>query len=107
MPEGSGYEMDPDAVKTGAGRFGPVADGLADAKSELENALNSIGECWGNDDSGKEFAKDYVPGSKQAVEAFALLAETIRGMRKNIESGADAHQNTNQSAKNIISSKDA
>jgi uncharacterized protein YukE len=105
MPDGSGYTMDPDAVKDGAGKFGPVADQLDDATTALTNAIHSLGNCWGDDDSGKEFAKDYVPGSQQAVDAFGSLAESIRGMQKNITDGAAAHQNTNEAAKNTISGK--
>ncbi|WP_246256813.1 WXG100 family type VII secretion target [Amycolatopsis anabasis] len=105
MPEGSGFTMDPDAVKTGAGRFGPVVDGLNAAKRELESALQAAGECWGGDESGKEFAKDYVPGAQQAVEAFGTLAQGVAGLRKNVESGAEGHDARNAEAMKNISSK--
>jgi hypothetical protein len=86
MSDGAGgFTADPDAVMTGATGLKTAADQLEDARKELQNALAAQGECWGNDDSGKEFAKDYVPGSQGAAEAFGSLVEGLRGMYANVE----------------------
>jgi hypothetical protein len=79
MPDGAGgFTADPDAVMTGATGLKNAAEQLEDARKELQNALAAQGECWGNDDSGKEFAKDYVPGSQGAAQAFGSLVEGLR-----------------------------
>ena len=54
------------------------------------------GECWGNDDSGKEFAKDYVPGSQGAVEGFTNLVQGLRGMQQNVAKSMQALSGADQ-----------
>jgi uncharacterized protein YukE len=86
MPDGAGgFAADPDAILSGASGLNTAADQLEDAGNELKNALAAQGECWGNDDSGKEFSKDYLPGSEGAAEAFVSLVEGLRGMYKNVD----------------------
>jgi uncharacterized protein YukE len=86
MPDGAGgFTADPDAILTGASGLNTAADQLEDAGNELRNALAAQGACWGEDESGKEFSKDYIPGSEGAVEAFASLVEGMRGMYKNVD----------------------
>jgi uncharacterized protein YukE len=86
MPDGAGgFTADPESVMTGATGLKIAADQLEDAGKELQAALAAQGECWGTDDSGKEFAKDYVPGAQGAADAFGSLVEGLRGLYKNVE----------------------
>jgi hypothetical protein len=91
---GQGFTLEPDSARRGAAKFGTAADQLGDAAMALANALSAAGVCWGGDESGNEFAKDYVPGSEGAVKAFASIAEGLRGMQKNVEATADSVENT-------------
>jgi hypothetical protein len=85
MPEGgSGFTAEPDAVLRASNGLTTAADGLDSALKTLQGALDAHGACWGDDDSGKEFAKDYVPGSQGAVEGFANLVQGLRGMQQNV-----------------------
>jgi hypothetical protein len=92
---GSGFTAKPDAVLRASSGLTTAADGLDSALKALQGALDAQGACWGDDDSGKEFAKDYVPGSQGAVEGFANLVQGLRGLQQNIAksmkalSGAD------------------
>lgn len=96
MPDGgSGFTAEPDAVLRASTGLVSAADGLENALKTLQAALDAQGECWGGDDSGKEFAKDYVPGSQGAVDGFTNLVQGLRGMQRNVAqsmkalSGAD------------------
>jgi hypothetical protein len=95
MPDGGGFTAEPDAVLSASNGLVTAADGLENALNTLQGALAAQGECWGDDDSGKEFAKDYVPGAQGAVDGFANLVQGLRGMRQNVAksmkalSGAD------------------
>ena len=90
MPGGAGFTAEPDAVLRASNGLVTAADGLENALKALQGALDAQGECWGNDDSGKEFAKDYVPGSQGAVEGFANLAQGLRGMQQNVAKSMEA-----------------
>jgi uncharacterized protein YukE len=102
MPEGTGFTVDPEFVRNGASKLSIAADQLADAGAALQAALAAQGECWGNDESGKEFAKDYVPGSKNAGEAFGSLADGLRALQKNIETAMASIENADNTVKNTL-----
>ena len=89
---GGGFTADPDAVLRAMPGLNTAADGLDDAAKALQSALSAQGNCWGDDDSGKEFAKDYVPGSQGAVEGFANLVQALRGMAGNVQQSMQALQ---------------
>lgn len=80
----TGFAIDPEAAASAATELGSAADQLAAAGTALADALAATGACWGDDESGQEFAKDYVPGSEGAVRAFTSLAEGLRGMRESV-----------------------
>lgn len=97
-----GFTMDPDAVQHGATSFGPAADEMTTAGSTLQNAVNSIGACWGNDDSGKQFSQDYLPAAQNALQAFGQLSQGLQNIQKNLSSIADGTAGTDgTNAQNI------
>jgi uncharacterized protein YukE len=79
-----GFGINPEAATTAAADLGSAADQLEAAGSALANALAAVGACWGGDESGQEFAKDYVPGSEGTVQAFTSVVEGLRGMRGSV-----------------------
>ncbi|WP_370945823.1 WXG100 family type VII secretion target [Amycolatopsis sp. cg5] len=91
MPNGGGtggsggFTADPDAVLVAAKGFLNAADQLEEATKALQSALAAQGACWGDDESGKEFAKDYVPGAEGGVEGFGSLVQGLRGMHQNVD----------------------
>jgi uncharacterized protein YukE len=97
--------MDPDVVRDGATKFAPAADQLTAAGSALQSAVNSLGQCWGADESGHQFAHDYVPAAQQAMQAFGQLAQALLTVRQNLSGIADAQQGTDTAAAQNISSQ--
>ena len=87
----SGYTVDPDAVRGVLGKFAAPADTLEDAKKALVSALQSAGECWGNDEAGQSFAKDYVPAVEPTEKFFTELAKGIRDLQTGVKEAMDAY----------------
>ncbi|RSN58933.1 hypothetical protein DMH01_23330 [Amycolatopsis sp. WAC 04182] len=102
---GAGFTADPDAVKSAAAKLGIAADQLDEAGKELVAAMNSLGQCWGNDDAGKEFAKDYEPGAQGSSEGFANIVEALRGMQHNVERSMTAYTNAEEEIKSTLDKK--
>lgn len=86
-----GYTVDTDAVRGVVSKFGEPADKLEDAKKALEASLQSAGECWGNDEAGQAFAKDYLPCVPDTVKFFTELAKGIRDLKKSVETAMDSY----------------
>lgn len=88
----AGFSIEPDVAKESSSTLGDAADRLEAAATALTQALAAAGQCWGADESGQEFAKDYVPGSEGAVKAFASLAEGLRAMRGSVVDAMTAYE---------------
>ena len=99
-----GVRMDPGVVRDSAAKFGPAGDDLNTADTALQQVINSVGQCWGGDESGQQFAKDYVPAAQQAVQAFGQLAQAMRGIQQNLTTVANSTQGTDTSSAQGISS---
>ncbi|SER23022.1 hypothetical protein [Lentzea albida] len=92
-----GFRIQLDEVRAGAGGFGVAAEMLSEAGSTLSNALAAQGACWGGDESGQQFSKDYVPAAEGTVKAFSQLSEAIRAIKTALDETANTHQNTDKS----------
>lgn len=99
---GAGHEMDPDTVRSGAGKFPPAGDLLKQAGEALKTALAAQGACWGNDESGQAFAKDYEPAAKNCTEAFGSLSQALKDVAKAVKDAADATEGTHKDAEKVI-----
>ncbi|GAA3043056.1 hypothetical protein [Actinokineospora globicatena] len=94
----SGFEMDPAAVTGGAGGFGTAGDLLGDAATRLTDGLSAQGACWGGDESGKTFAKDYVPAVEGMTKAFGDLAAALQAIKKALTDSVASQQGTDTSS---------
>ncbi|NIH77687.1 hypothetical protein [Amycolatopsis viridis] len=99
---GTGHDMDPDTVRSGAGKFPHAGDLLKQAGEALEAALAAQGACWGDDESGQAFAKDYEPAAKNCVAAFAGLDQALKDVAKAVKAAADATEGAHKEAEKVI-----
>lgn len=93
-----GFRIQVDEVRAGAGSFGVAAEMLADAGNTLSGALSAQGACWGGDESGQQFSKDYVPAAEGTLKAFGQLAEAIQAIKTALNETANTHQSTDQNS---------
>ncbi|MGC7093261.1 WXG100 family type VII secretion target [Amycolatopsis lurida] len=99
---GQGFTLDPDAATTAAGKLNIAADQLEDAGKALADALAAEGACWGDDESGQEFAKDYVPGAEGAVKAFTSIVEGIRALKTNVETAVQSMEGADETVRGVL-----
>ncbi|MGB3442124.1 MAG: WXG100 family type VII secretion target [Actinophytocola sp.] len=91
MPDG--FNVQTDRLRRGASGFGSSGDALSQAGTTLGSALDAQGQCWGNDESGQSFAKDYVPNSQKVRDAFGSLAEALQAIKTALEESANSYEN--------------
>ncbi|MGW0516518.1 WXG100 family type VII secretion target [Crossiella sp. NPDC003009] len=77
-----------DGIRAGAGRLSRVGDDLAKAATSLQSALTGEGQCWGNDESGQAFAKDYVPAADAVSKGIADVAQGLINVAKGLNDQA-------------------
>jgi uncharacterized protein YukE len=90
MPDG--FTVQPDRIRAGATGVGGAGDALSTAGTTLGGALDAQGQCWGNDESGQSFAKDYVPNSQKVRDAFGSLSEALQAIKKALDESANAYE---------------
>lgn len=88
-----GFNVQTDRLRRGAGGFGDSGDALSQAGTTLGSALDGQGQCWGGDESGQSFAKDYVPNSQKVRDAFGSLAEALQAIKTALEESANSYDN--------------
>ena len=92
----SGFDASVSGLRRGAGQIGAAGDALDGVLQALDSALQAEGQCWGGDESGQAFAKQYVPNSQATLEAFRNLAQALDDIRGGVEASADAYEGSDQ-----------
>ena len=88
----SGFTADTNAMQDHGAAFGPVGEQIAGIYTKLLGRLNSAGDCWGDDEAGRQFAKQYVPGAENALAAVQGASEGVASVKRAVDSWAQAYQ---------------
>lgn len=93
---GGGFQVDVQGMRQGGTQFSSAADALDGVFKALDSALSGEGTCWGGDESGQAFAKEYVPNAKATGDAFKNLTTALGDIRKGVDQSADAYEGSDQ-----------
>jgi uncharacterized protein YukE len=84
-----GFWIDPDVVRSAAPGFEHLGTRLDQIFANLRARLEAEGHCWGGDDYGKAFEKDYVPARDNAIQFFPQLAQGLEDVGAGLAETAD------------------
>lgn len=73
----SGFTVDPSGLSSNADVYGAHADEVAQIHLTLATKLDAEGSCWGNDEAGTQFARQYIG---PALAALRMMITTKRGL---------------------------
>ncbi|RJQ68033.1 hypothetical protein D5S17_32530 [Pseudonocardiaceae bacterium YIM PH 21723] len=73
----SGFSVDIDQLLHQAGRFGPEAEELREVGAALKAELERLGQCWGADDAGRNFAASHLEPADAALRQIDTLATEV------------------------------
>lgn len=90
--------LDAVGVRGGATKIGSAGEDLKQVFDTLKSAIDAEGECWGHDETGQEFAKNYVPGKDGVVDALGKLSEALGNIMTNLKQTADDIEGRDQQA---------
>ena len=98
MTAGAGFQVDPVRLRSASPQFDAVADQLEDARTALETALAAEGPCWGGDDAGQTFSRNYLPQAEATTTAVATIVQALRAIRVGLDASADTSEGCDQGA---------
>jgi uncharacterized protein YukE len=81
--------VDSVALRQAAPRFSALSGQLDGVFRQLAAALAAEGECWGTDDTGKAFAKEYLPAAQQIADAGREVADAVEDVGARLVKVAD------------------
>ncbi|MGP4016296.1 WXG100 family type VII secretion target [Saccharopolyspora sp. 5N708] len=84
----SEMRMQPEEIRTG-GKIGDSGDDLDNVLNTLKSALDGEGQCWGNDEAGQNFAKDYTQGRDSVLDSLKKVAKALGDIDDNLKATAD------------------
>jgi hypothetical protein len=94
-----GFQTDPQQLQDNAPRYQAVADRLQEIYNRLTVLLDIEGACWGNDDPGRTFAGQYVPGALDVLQQMDSTHQGLQSMVDGICSWARNYVNADDLAK--------
>lgn len=100
-----GFEVNPEALRGASPKFDGSADKLQAALDKLNGVLQAEGQCWGGDEAGQEFAKNYVPGSQSGTDGMKGLTGALHQVRTELDATARTWDDVDQANADGIKSQ--
>ncbi|MCP2095240.1 hypothetical protein LV78_003216 [Actinosynnema pretiosum] len=83
-------EIRAEGVVAAAKKIDNAGADLGERIAALTSALGAEGACWGGDESGQQFAKNYQPSADKAVDAMRKAAEAIASIARGLTEQAES-----------------
>ncbi|UOZ06972.1 WXG100 family type VII secretion target [Amycolatopsis sp. WQ 127309] len=78
------FRMDPAGVDRVVARLRDACDSGSAGLRTFDGYLDQLDGCWGDDESGEAFAKNYVGTADQAKEGMRSMLEGLKSMAENL-----------------------
>ncbi len=95
---GEGVQVDPQGLDEQAGRYAGIASDVDHVLGGLRSDLARLAGCWGQDETGQGFGKDYVPRAGQQLEGLAALSDMITQIGNGVATTAQGYQRADDAA---------
>ena len=102
----NGFETDPDRLAEQAGEFTELADSAEDIVSELREALDSLGRCWGADEVGRSFGATHVGSADDTLGRLRSLGGRLSDMGTRFREMADTYRAADDSSARGVNAAD-
>lgn len=96
MSGDTGFTVTPADLAGTSGRYTDLAQGVKEVHEKLLQTLNEQGDCWGGDEAGAAFAKDYVPYAVQALRQMDEIDGGVQAMAAAVRTWAKNYQSVDK-----------
>ncbi|AVZ71605.1 hypothetical protein SLUN_04775 [Streptomyces lunaelactis] len=76
MPDND-FSVDTDLLGRSAPHVQALAGSIRSIGATLQGRLDSLGECWGDDEGGRQFLEQYAEPSRQITRGIADTGEVL------------------------------
>jgi hypothetical protein len=90
--------VDTDQIKKAIGTLESIWSKLDAAGRDLLDRSNELGECWGDDKTGKKFREKYWDPHEKAIDAAVQGAKVLKDATEQVQDMVKAYEQTEQRA---------
>ncbi|KZB83074.1 hypothetical protein [Amycolatopsis regifaucium] len=90
------FRLDPEEASAAAARLGALGERLKDSLRALESTLDDRHGCWGQDDIGEAFAKNYVGPAEKTREGAHMAGDGTVQLKDGINKNVSVLRNLDQ-----------
>ena len=83
------FWVDTEQLRAAAPAFEQLGERMDTIFTTLRGKLEAEGHCWGNDDYGRAFEKDYKPGRDNAMQFFPQMSAGLKDITSGLMEGSD------------------
>ncbi|WP_280360786.1 hypothetical protein [Nocardia wallacei] len=80
--------LDPDTLRHDGAQLAELGDRVGRTYARLRHGLAEAEGCWGDDDLGEAFAKDFTPHAEQLLAGLRAMEESLRGTALQVTNAA-------------------
>jgi PE family protein len=91
-----GITIDTDVIRSQASNFANAGSGLSALANKLGAAILVYDGCWGNDDTGKQIAGQYLPVASDIQTSIGNMADTVNSFSDGLNTAADAYDSAEE-----------
>jgi uncharacterized protein YukE len=97
---GQGLTFDLTDLYTTAPAFSRAGGSIADAVSQVQSQLQAMGNFWGNDAPGQQFASFYPNNANTLLQQISIFAGEVEGVADAINQMADNYNISDEASVN-------
>lgn len=101
---------DSDRIANGGQRLGELSEHVSKIVGELRSTVDSLGQCWGDDEIGRSFAESHTAHAADVLDRAGALpgkigevggkfADTAASLRRLDERGAQSLRSAGESTR--------
>jgi len=88
--------VDPDKAEVATKKISETTDNLSTAFNTLDQFLASRFGCWGEDETGKQFGTNYVPGYQDFMKNFRDMRDQLKQTADDLSKIPDEFRKTDE-----------
>jgi uncharacterized protein YukE len=90
----SAFSVDTDGLGQSAPHVHELAGRIRSIGTKLQGRLNALGECWGDDENGRQFLEQYSEPGHQLIRGIADTGDVLDSAVDGIQTMAKGFQQT-------------
>lgn len=94
--------VDPAGLRRAAEGFTRGSKKLEQIHQTLDGRLSAEGKCWGADETGQQFEKDYLQPSQEVSKAFGELSKALSAIKDGLDKMAKSYEEAEEKSKGAV-----